>query len=435
MSSPRLTSTCLSQVRSSTGRSATDSSCRPAHVNEFLGSASAGFRLGVTLNSLLRVSVQTPLLMTLAGSEPALSAPAPEQLEISLFGPGYGESLAVHLGDGRWMIVDSCIEQESRSPAALGYLDAIGVDCSEAVAVVVATHWHDDHIRGLADVVKRCEKARFACSSAFHRRELLDLISTPASGTARLSAGTSEFARVLSIIRARRLAGVLAGGSVTLLAENTIVDRSQRCEVLALSPSSASVERALVALADLLPEHLQPQRRVLAPEPNAASVALSISGDAHAALLGADLETEDDDDRGWGAVLALSPARGGVASLVKVPHHGSVTAHDQRMWDVLLAPSPDAMLTPWYRGGSQLPSDADSDRICALAPDAVIAGRAERKTPRYDRTVERTLREAAVARRLATGRMGHVRARCVPSEPGEWRVELVAEAQRLCRAA
>lgn len=435
MSSRHLTSTCLSRVRSSTGQSATGSSCPSAHVNGFLGSASAGFRLGAALNSLLRVSVQTPLLMISAGSEPALSTPAAEQIEVSLFGPGYGESLAVHLGDGRWMIVDSCIDPESRSPAALDYLDSIGVDCSEAVAVVVATHWHDDHIRGLADVVKRCDKARFACSSAFHRRELLDLISTPASATARISAGTSEFARVLSIVRDRRLAGVLSGGSVTLLTENTIVDRSQRCEVLALSPSSASVERALVALADLLPEHLRPQLRVLAPEPNAASVALWITGDSHTALLGADLETEEDDDRGWGAVVAFSPARRGVAGLVKVPHHGSVTAHDQRMWDVLLAPSPNAILTPWHRGRNQLPSDADGDRICALAPDAVIAGRAERKTPKYDRAVERTLREAGIARRSATGRMGHVRARSVLSEPSEWCVELVAEAQRLCRAA
>jgi hypothetical protein len=33
--------------------------------------------------------------------------PRPDELELSLFGSGIGESLAVHLGNGEWAIVDS----------------------------------------------------------------------------------------------------------------------------------------------------------------------------------------------------------------------------------------------------------------------------------------------------------------------------------------
>jgi hypothetical protein len=48
-----------------------------------------------------------------------------------LIGPGYGESIIVHLGDGEWMIVDSCVQrldQGNPQSAAVAYLREIGVD-------------------------------------------------------------------------------------------------------------------------------------------------------------------------------------------------------------------------------------------------------------------------------------------------------------------
>jgi hypothetical protein len=377
------------------------------------------------------VSTPRRLQKILAGSKP----PAPDEIEVSLFGPGYGESLAVHLGQGRWMIVDSCVDHETGSPAALDYLDSIGVDCASSVVAVLATHWHDDHIRGLTQVIERCELARFACSSALQSRELLELVSAQVGGTRRLSSGTREFRNVVLIVRDRRAKGTLTGGSVSLLTEHTIVDRSATSEVIALSPSSISTEYAIRAIADLLPERVRPQHRVVAPNQNAASVALWIGSSHHAALLGADLQAESDDDRGWGAVLARDPARTRRAALVKIPHHGAASAHDQRMWDDLLEPGSDAILTPWRRGAARLPSDDDCTRICGLAGTAAIAGQSEMRAPRYDGAVERTLREVAISRRSAVGRMGHVRARCGPSNADRWRVDLVAHARSLCAAA
>lgn len=39
--------------------------------------------------------------------------PAADEIEFSLFGPGYGEAVAVHLGDGTWLLIDSCIDPDS----------------------------------------------------------------------------------------------------------------------------------------------------------------------------------------------------------------------------------------------------------------------------------------------------------------------------------
>ncbi|MBN1875905.1 MAG: hypothetical protein JXA33_16905 [Anaerolineae bacterium] len=54
--------------------------------------------------------------------------PAPDELEISVFGPGYGESILVHVGAGNWILVDSCLDPVSKQPAALTYLDTLNVN-------------------------------------------------------------------------------------------------------------------------------------------------------------------------------------------------------------------------------------------------------------------------------------------------------------------
>ena len=48
-------------------------------------------------------------------------APQRDQIEVSLFGPGYGECVLLYIGDGNWVIVDSCFD-EHQEPVALAYL-------------------------------------------------------------------------------------------------------------------------------------------------------------------------------------------------------------------------------------------------------------------------------------------------------------------------
>ena len=87
------------------------------------------------------------------------SLPASDVIEVSIFGPGKGESIAVHLGSNQWLIVDSCVDQIDRSNPALRYLESIGVDLSADVRMVVGTHAHDDHIAGISEIFARCESA------------------------------------------------------------------------------------------------------------------------------------------------------------------------------------------------------------------------------------------------------------------------------------
>jgi hypothetical protein len=365
-----------------------------------------------------------------------LDQPADDELEISIFGPGYGEALALHVGQGDWILVDSCLQDGQ--PAGLAYLRAIGVD-PQQVKVVVATHWHDDHVRGLAEIVRECVCARVGLSAAVSNREFLVLARQrlPATG---LSSGTREMCEIVDVLEQRKLAGE-PGAAPERLGERTIVHRSAHCEVVSLSPSAASVDVAMASFAQMTPHRRQEHRRIAAPSPNAASVALWIAGPIAKALLGADLEVEAREDRGWSAVLTVAAALqlgasdGEKGGLIKISHHGSVSGHADRVWAELLERQPAALLTPYARGNQMLPTESDRARLCQLAPYAVIVGDIRAKLPRYPSAVERMLNESTVSRRSAIGRVGHARARSRPQDGGVWRVDRIANAIALCQAA
>jgi len=90
-----------------------------------------------------------------------LDSPLSDELEVSVFGPlrGFGESIVVHIGSGQWIVIDSCCSSDGGRPAPLIYLESIGVDVSTSVCMVVASHWHSDHIEGLGAIFKNCEQA------------------------------------------------------------------------------------------------------------------------------------------------------------------------------------------------------------------------------------------------------------------------------------
>jgi glyoxylase-like metal-dependent hydrolase (beta-lactamase superfamily II) len=67
--------------------------------------------------------------------------------------------LRCSLGSGHWIIVDSCRNSRTRRPVALEYFEHIGAQ-ADSVILIVATHWHDDHISGLAATLEACTKAR-----------------------------------------------------------------------------------------------------------------------------------------------------------------------------------------------------------------------------------------------------------------------------------
>ena len=348
--------------------------------------------------------------------------PGADEFELTLFGPGYGESIVLHVGDGAWIIVDSCID-EHRTPRALRYLEGLGVDPAQAVALIVATHWHDDHIRGMARLVDACRQATFCCAAALCQKEFLSAVATLER---RHLTVVGSGARELYNLFARR--GEAKAKPAYAIANRSIFTRGG-CKVWSLSPSDTAFQNFLRTIGDLLPREGQAKTRIPDLSPNDVAVALWIEVGDVAVLLGSDLERQ-----GWVKILQSAERPPGQASAFKMAHHGSENANVPEVWQRMLEPESFAVLTPWRKGGSALPSQKDAKRILSNTTNAYASAQSKSvaaSPARRNRMVDRTIRESGVELRRLAMSPGAVRLRRPISTSAPWQVELFGAACHL----
>lgn len=363
-----------------------------------------------------------------------MSLPESDQVEINIFGPGLGESSAVHVGEGQWIIIDSCIDTSTGQPAALGYLKDIGVPIDTAVKLVVATHWHDDHVRGLAQTFAECTSARFCSSAAYTRQEFVEVIKAfdTRHGMAAGS-GTSEICRVLDILKARTpKTGIMALGVRKIYeAPAASMSHGYDCAAFSLSPSDLQFNQAVVNIAKLLPAAFAPKRRAPSPKENALSVATWISVGPLSMLFGADLEEHGKAELGWSAVLSEIGLPTGPAFFFKIPHHGSSNGYHPDVWAKMLESNPYAVLTPWGLNKG-LPQITDVRRINGLTNNGYSTSTGKLTKISHSVSVTRILRYKNIQLNTIEPKTGHIRLRNDGlSNFTKWTVELASEAVKL----
>lgn len=335
----------------------------------------------------------------------------------------------MHYGQGAWLVVDSCVQRDGR-PAALGYLDGIGVSPT-AISHLIATHWHDDHIRGFGELVRICQQSTVVISAALECDEFFVLAESEGQGMISGPSGVRELAYVLRQAAESGQALELASADQRLV-HRSAATRVPAAQVWALSPSSATLIDAVREFVALVPGVGQPKRAVPRPERNPHCVVLWIEAGDVRALLGADLERETAPSRGWTAIVDSAARPQGTCHFVKIPHHGSRDAHDERMWSELLVPSPHAGVTPFRQGRVSLPRHADAARIAALTDHVwVTRDSADSRPPTRPRAVERTIAEMGGSLRMTSVEPGRVTFRCHVSSPGDWSVDAPPPAHRL----
>jgi beta-lactamase superfamily II metal-dependent hydrolase len=349
--------------------------------------------------------------------------PAHDEFEISVFGGGYGESISVHIGDGEWVIIDSCLEPTSGQPAAIEYLESIGVDVSQQVVLIVVTHWDDDHIRGMANVVEQCTGAKVAISAALGKKEVLSMVAEQTSSATATGSGVDELREILELCRNTR-PPILAKANQLLYAPSG----SSPPMIRALSPSDDACFRSFETLIEqATSQQIAVKRRYRAPEgPNGASVASYIDSLGLHVLLGADLEISRNDFTGWNDVVRSANPHS-QASLVKVPHHGSRTGHDQVMWDVLVTNDSFAIVAPWIRGGRGLPTEDDLVRLKTLASKVYVTSLPQSRRIRRGAEVATLLRRIHARPLRSIKGWGQVRSRCKLGS-SSWNISLFGDA-------
>lgn len=373
-----------------------------------------------------------------------LDHPATNVAEVCVFGSGYGESIAVHLGLRRWVIVDSLtwFVVDAHRPVAPAYLRSMGVVIETEVKAVVATHWHDDHIRGLKRTVATCTGAKFCLSAALQCQEALAYLGLPEPLNG-IPDGIRELRGIIDDMAADRN----EQGKPRRSPEPAIAGRELHGDpqppmatVYALSPSSAAVHESAKEVGQYIATAYMEHGIIPRPEHNHASVAVHVATGAAVALLGADLEVHYDRRLGWAGAESTIPAVCGPASLIKLPHHGSTTSHAPELTPgrKFLAMNPLAILTPFRNGKVTLPEVNEVARLLTVARRLLNASADPRA--HHQETPERTARaealERAGARAGKTRALGFVRARGPIDDPtAEWTVDLFLAAEECVKSS
>jgi beta-lactamase superfamily II metal-dependent hydrolase len=341
------------------------------------------------------------------------SQPNSDEIEVSVFGPGVGESIVVYVA-GKWIIVDSYLDSNSKQSAPVQYLKSLNVDLSTDVALVVVTHWHNDHIRGISSVIRESSSAKVVMSSAFRSEEVKQLVMAYGDVSNDADLGLSEVQQVFTYLRDTNRKVTLASTDKLLYASG-LEGATANMAIHALSPSDTGVLRAISSLSSLLPNGGTSKKRIVSPTPNNASIALWITVDKHTLLLGADLEETSSADCGWSVILkdsTLLTTAFNRASTFKVPHHGSENAHCDDVWTQLLTDTPVSIVTPYNRGTKPLPSQNDLDRLSSLTDKVFLtASPSYRRSKFSDRMVESVVRETTKSIRSLKTDLGQVRLR------------------------
>ena len=358
--------------------------------------------------------------------------PTPSQVEISLIGPGYGECSLIHLGAGEWIVIDSCIDKQSGEPAAITYFNSIGVNPSEAIKLIIATHWHDDHIGGLSSLLEIATNSRFCCSAALGREEFLATVLPYADRqNIKSSTGVREISEVWKVLGSRNGKEGMAISAVTdrrvYSIDATSSGHGLPCSVWTLSPSDQQINKSLLDISQLIPTVRETKRRFPAPsKTNYMSVVTLVEIGDFSILLGGDLEESKQPGLGWGAIVSSGGRPATLSSVFKIPHHGSENGHNDDVWQGMLAPNPYAFLTPFNRGSKKLPSKPDVKRIDSLTDNAystarLMSGSVRRRSP----VVEKTIKETVTKIRIPEPTTGIIRLRSKGSTPaGGWDVDL-----------
>jgi beta-lactamase superfamily II metal-dependent hydrolase len=357
--------------------------------------------------------------------------PEDDELEVCIFGPGIGEAILVHIGAGRWICVDSA--RCDGEPWPVHYLQSLSIPPTQ-IFLVVATHWHSDHVDGLGEIVQKCPGAQFVCSNALRVDEFKNLLARYVElETERVRAPLLEIRSIIRAYGERRKADRNHPAPIFTSAK-TLLHRVDVAgvgvlEVWSLSPSADDVLTAQSEFANLFIPLDEYATGISAIRQNSSCVVLVIKAGADAILLGSDLERTTSNLTGWNAVVnggwPLVPV-----NAIKISHHGSAGSFSQALWDNFVQPGAIAVVTPYTPSG--LPRIAELDRLRAMGCELYVTALPQEVPVERSVDVRREISGMTKSFRSFSldGKNGVVRLRKKIGSTDRWVVETFDSAQR-----
>ena len=304
------------------------------------------------------------------------------ELEVSVFGRGFGECIVVGWEGKDFIIIDSFLNPETNNPIALDYLESIGAPLT-AIKAVVLTHWHQDHISGISQILSSNNEIKLVLSPIFSETPFLLMLSKEVQ---KKRASTNEFVKIVEFIRTNK-------ERVQYVTKDCcIYYKSKGLEIITLSPSYLEMVDYLEAL--MKSNNDKPKIAYDFVEDNMLSIVLLIKQNKKSILLGSDLEVKASG-HGWECLVEKYTYKDIRPSLFKVPHHGSITGHYQLLWDEVLENKPTAVLTV-YNKGKGLPQDEDIKRIMELSEKLFVVGARAKKDKEILMKIHKTMPDVSI---------------------------------------
>ena len=305
----------------------------------------------------------------LDSNEKIANPPDLSEYEVSVFGRGYGECIVLSCGNRDFVIIDSFINPNSGRPIALDYLDCLEISYNKIKQVII-THWHDDHIRGISEIISSSnENIQIVLNPIIKERDFLKYVQkgTEEGG----DNGLSEFGKVMNYIENHKNNVRFA------LRDTRIFSDEERypTELYALAPQDAEL---LQYIKTFIAPNLE--ERISAPyyrSDNDLSLVLLLKCNHDGALLGGDLQNSSDKSLGWDIVIDNYSHKNTRPLFYKVPHHGSKTGFNERIWSVILGENPYSVITAFNKG-KKLPDASEIIRIKEKSNHVFVIGGAQK---------------------------------------------------------
>lgn len=297
-----------------------------------------------------------------------------DKLTLYVFGPGFGESQVVWLPDGKWMVVDSCVQGGVNLPLELlRHFEVTSID------LLATTHPDLDHYKGLRQLVEGFRVERLWQYPGFMTpREIIVQYK-------REDPDNKSWQELLEMRDAMDLA-INKARVREAVYDTRWLPEAGPCRVTSVAPcdreKTYELERtgklyARLQKGDKLTHNEERSRMGKA---NCLSLAIMIGWNDVGILLGGDVEHDDKrPDRGWLGLLEELNADEQLALIqglrvVKLPHHGSESAFCEEAWKQHASTRPVelAVSTRFNKGVNPPPRTVALDKLLPYAQQLAL---------------------------------------------------------------
>lgn len=270
-------------------------------------------------------------------------------LTIHVLGAGKGESIVIQLPNGRWGVVDcySSSLDDIATNATYGFLVENAV---EELEFICMTHPHDDHYRGIGQLLDRFRTRYFwhsGSQSVSQFKAHVNYVRCEAEGYAADSGRAYlEIWQKIDELRRQKLTRLKESRPTTVLYPVPL-DENANFRIVGLAPSGNQAAIYHRGFLDCFDDEGRFKKRLPHDHQNRISVALLLEYGSTRIVLGGDVESP-----GWADVLQEISPNLLDAALVKVSHHGSTNGYCPNLWKYFSASQkPLAVVTSYVAQG------------------------------------------------------------------------------------